>query len=171
MEVFRAELRIIGVNPYVSVPEEILKRILMDAGRDRGNIPIRGELQGLPYKQTLVRFAGEWRLYVNNKMLKNSPEHVGKVIELSVDFDPQDRSLPLHPKLASALERDALARTNFTSLAPSRQHEINRYLCNLKSEAKVDQNVARAIDYLHGNARFVGRNPPPPAAGRRPPDE
>lgn len=160
MKQFKAELKIIGVNPYVDVPIKVLGRIFAEAGRDKGPIPVHGTVNGAPYTQTLVRYAGEWRLYINTTMLKHSPKHVGETLEIAVDFDPRDRTLPLHPKLQAALESNASAMSVFTSLAQSRQHEINRYICSLKSEAKVDENVQRAINFLTGNGRFVGRDKP-----------
>ena len=70
MHTFQAELKIIDINPYVEVPERILSAVFKQAGKDKGNIYIRGTINEVPYRQTLVRFRGEWRLYVNTHMLK-----------------------------------------------------------------------------------------------------
>ncbi|HYH75153.1 MAG TPA: DUF1905 domain-containing protein [Candidatus Saccharimonadales bacterium] len=74
MHTFTAEIAIIGVNPYVSVPEEILAAIFAEANKNKGPMPIHGYINKTPYTQTLVRFANEWRLYINTTMLKNSPQ-------------------------------------------------------------------------------------------------
>src|SRR5690606_41266848 len=66
---FRSD--IIGVNPFVFVPEDILKAIFEQAGKDKGPIPIKGLVNGKPYTQTLVKYSGEWRLYINMIMLKD----------------------------------------------------------------------------------------------------
>jgi hypothetical protein len=157
MYTFSTLLEIIGINPYVSVPDDILSRIFNKAGKDRGTIPIHGTVNGNAYTQTLVRYKGAWRLYVNTTMLKNSPKRIGETLTVTIDFDHRDRALPIHPKLNEALEQDAHARSVFESLSPSHRHEINRYITNLKSAAKVDENVQKAIGYLHGNGKFVGR--------------
>lgn len=155
---FTATIEIIGVNPYVFVPGDILQQIFLKAGKSAGPIPVRGSIQGMPYAQTLVRYAGEWRLYINMKMLKNSPQRVGEEITISIEYDPSDRLLPLNPVLEAALLRDKEAQATFDSLSPSRRHEINRYISGVKSEEKILENVQRAIEYLHGNAKFVGRH-------------
>jgi hypothetical protein len=157
MHDFTATIAIIGVNPYVSVPQDILAALLAQAGRQNGPIPVHGRINDTPYTQTLVRYAGAWRLYINTLMLKDSPKRIGEVIHISIDFDPRDRSLPLHTALHEALQNDAVAQRVFDSLSPSRQHEINRYISALKSDAKIHQNVQRAIAFLHGKGRFVGR--------------
>lgn len=154
---FSSRIAIIGINPYVSVPAEILAKIFTKAQKDKGPIPVCGYINGTAYTQTLVRYANEWRLYINTKMLKNSPKRVGEIIEVSIDFDPADRTIPLHPELAKALIHDTHAQQVFDALTPSLRKEINRYISNLKSEAKVHENVRRAVDFLHGRGRFVGR--------------
>lgn len=157
---FTATLQIIGVNPYVSVPANILASIFAAAGKSKGPIPIHGTINGNDYTQTLVRYSGEWRLYVNTSMLKHSPQHVGELLEMTISYDERDHTLPLHPKLRAALSKDAEASATFHSLPPSRQHEINRYICSLKSDAKIDENIVRAMLFLHGRGRFVGRDRP-----------
>jgi len=154
---FKAEIKIIGVNPFVFVPEDILAVIFVAAGKNKGPVPVYGTINDVPYTQTLVRYANEWRLYINTLMLKNSPKRIGETIEVTIEFDPKDRTLPMHPKFQAALEKDAHAKRILSSLAPSLQNEINRYIIKLKSDEKVEENVHRAIAFLNGKARFVGR--------------
>lgn len=157
MHKFKAEIKIIGINPYVFVPEEILSAIFVAAGKNKGPVPVCGAINGTPYAQTLVRYANEWRLYINTVMLKDSPRRIGETIDVTIEFDPKDRTLPLHPKLRAALKKDAHAQQVFVSLTPSLQNEINRYISQLKTDAKVDENVSRAMAFLKGSGRFVGR--------------
>lgn len=158
MHCFSAEIAIIGINPYVSVSEEVLAAIFAKAGKNKGPVPVRGTINDILYTQTLVRYANEWRLYINTRMLKNSPKRIGETVEITIDFDPTDRTLAIHPKLQEALSSHTHARQVFDSLAPSLRHEINRYITNLKTDAKVEQNVQRAIDFLESRGRFVGRD-------------
>ena len=65
MKSFKAKIEIIGVNPYVPVPDKILQYIFSRVGSVKGNIPILGTVNGVEYKQTLLRFGGAWRLYIN----------------------------------------------------------------------------------------------------------
>src|SRR3546814_14403829 len=99
---FTAKLEIIGINPYVFVPEDILTGIQAQAGKDKGPIPINGTINGKLYRQTLVKYSGAWRLYVNLEMLKNSPKRIGENVTLEIAFDPVDRTITPHPNLAEA---------------------------------------------------------------------
>jgi uncharacterized protein YdeI (YjbR/CyaY-like superfamily) len=160
MQKFSAPLEIIGINPFVIVPDRVLNRVFKDSGKDKGFIPIHGTANGTSYKQTLVKFRGAWRLYVNTTMLKDSPKRIGEIVNLTVEFDPADRTIKLHPKLSKALKLNQAAKAKFESLAPSRRNEIVRYISYLKTEESVDRNVLKAIKFLLGEEMFVGRDKP-----------
>lgn len=157
MHIFNARLEIIGINPFVYVPKDILTDIFMKAGKNKGGIPVCGSILDKPFAQTLVRYSGEWRLYINTTMLLHSPRHVGETLRVTLDYDPKDRTVPLHPGLAAVLAQDPAAQVTYEKLSPSRQKEINRYLYNLKTDAAVQGNIDRAVQFLHGKARFAGR--------------
>jgi hypothetical protein len=157
---FSATIEIIGINPFVYVPDEILKHIFEKAAKSKGPIPIKGTVNSIPYTQTLIKFKGEWRLYINTKMLKNSPKRIGEQIEISINYDPEKKEIPIHPKLLQSLNENVAANTVFQNLRPSLQHEIIRYISHLKTEESIDRNVPKAIAFLLGKGRFVGREKP-----------
>lgn len=157
---FSAVIDIIGVNPFVFVPGDILQAVFKQAGKDKGQVPIKGTINGKPYTQTLVRYSGHWRLYINTTMLKDSPKHIGETVELTISYDPADRSIAPHPKLLAALNKSKQAQEIFDSLPPSRRHEIVRYIAALKTEESIDRNVEKAINFLLGKQRFIGRDKP-----------
>jgi len=157
MDEFNGEIQIIGINPFVFVPNHILENIFEQAGKAKSPIPVCGTINGKPYQQTLMRYQGEWRLYINTLMLEKSPKKVGETISLTVAFDPADRSVKPHPKFLHALKNNPAAKLKFEDLIPSLQKEIIRYISSLKTEKSVDANVKRAIDFLLGRSSFVGR--------------
>lgn len=160
MHSFKAELKIIGINPFVFVPEKILLEVFQQAGKNKGHIPIKGFINGNAYKQTLVRYSGDWRLYVNTMMLKNSPKRIGETIELTIVFDPESRKVKAPSQFLEALGANPDAKMKFESLSESKKNEITRYLTNLKTEETLQKNIIRAINFLLGKGRFVGRNTP-----------
>ena len=160
MHSFGAVLDIVDGNPFVPVPQNVLESLFERAGRVRGPIPIRGVVNGTPFQQTLVKFRGAWRLYVNMAMLPDSPRRVGGHLELAIAFDPSDRTIAPHPRLVAALEHDEAARRVYEGLPPSRRKEIVRYISQLKTDESVRRNVSRAIDFLNGKGRFIGRDGP-----------
>jgi len=153
-------LDIIGINPFVFVPEPLLQQLFKDAGKDKGYIPVMGKVNGNAYKQTLLKYQGAWRLYINTVMLPRSPERIGELIEVTIGVDSGDRTLQPHPNLVTALAENEDAKQVFDSLTPSKQKEIIRYISFLKSEASRTKNIEKAIGFLLGKNRFIGRDKP-----------
>lgn len=154
---FRATLEIIGINPFVAVPERILRALFKAAGKEKGVIPVKGTVNAKPFTQSLVRYQGAWRLYINTLMLDRSPKRIGETISITIAFDPADRTIPMHPALKKALAKHPKAKKSFEAQTPSRQKEINKYLSSLKNEDSLARNVQRAVRALMGKGDLVGR--------------
>jgi hypothetical protein len=154
---FTTKIKIIGINPFVFVPEKILNSIFKAAEKNKGPIPIRGTINKKNFRQTLVYYSGAWRLYINTTMLKYSPKRIGEQIKINVEYDPDDRTLSLNAELKKALRKNPKAKKVFEKLTPSRRKEINRYISNLKSAESIARNVEKAIRHLKGKERFAGR--------------
>ncbi|MFD0751608.1 YdeI/OmpD-associated family protein [Mucilaginibacter calamicampi] len=160
MATFKARLDIIGINPFVFVPQDILLALFTEAGKDMGHIPVCGLVNGKPFEQTLLRYEGEWRLYINTTMLSHSPKRIGEILEVSIDIDKRDRTLYPHPDLTEALSRNKEAEAVFNSLPPSRRKEIIRYIASLKTSESRAKNIQLAIGFLLGKNRFMARDKP-----------
>jgi hypothetical protein len=147
---FKAEIEIIGINPFVFVPDDILQKIFEQAGKNKGTIPIKGFINGHLYRQTLLKYRNHWRVYINTLMLKNSPKRIGEIIELTIEFDSESREIQVPVIFLKALETNKEASLVFQKLTPSIQKEIVRYLTNLKTEQGLQKNVEKAINFLIG---------------------
>ena len=157
MKSFSAKIQIIGINPYVLLPVALSKYIFQKAGKDKGAIPVKLRIGGKKFIQNLVKYSGKWRLYLNGPMRKAAGKDVGDTIDIKIDYDPKERTIPIHPKLKSALSKNRQAKALFYKLSPSRQKEILRYINTLKSEEAVEKNIIKAIAHLIGNQTFAGR--------------
>lgn len=157
---FSAEIFIIGVNPFVFLPDAVLESIFCDAKKDKGKIPVKMKIEGHEFIQTLIKYSGHWRLYLNTPMRKIAKKELGDTANFEIAFDPEERLIPMHPKLTKALKENPEAKRIFDGLRPSLQLEIVRYISVLKTEESIDRNVLRAISFLLGKERFIGRDKP-----------
>jgi hypothetical protein len=160
MKEFSAIIEIIDINPFVFVPAEVLEEIFVQAGKRKGKIPVRMRIEGHEFSQTLIKYSGYWRLYLNTPMRKAAEREVGQWARFEIEFDPQERITPFHPKFKKALGENPEAQRVYSTLSPSLQKEILRYLANLKTEESLDRNVLRSINFLLGKERFIGRDKP-----------
>src|SRR5687768_3291541 len=147
---FTSQIYKIGINPVVDPPDKVLAEIFAQAGKSKGPIPVRGKLSGATYIQTLVKYQGAWRLYINGNMLKDSGLKVGDDAKVEIEFDPRPREVAMPEALAKGLRKDKGAKAAYENLSASRQKEILKYLGALKSRESVDKNVVRIIKHLRG---------------------
>lgn len=145
---FRARIELLGINPFVFVPEKHLRALLQAAGRERGPIPLRVTLAGVQFRQNLVKSHGAWRLYLNTPMRTALGKDVGDRIAVQLVFDVRPRKEPPNPALSLALAQSAQAKTAFDALAPSRKKEIVRYLNRLESDAARARNIEKVLGWL-----------------------
>ena len=145
---FSARIYKLGVNPVVDPPEAVFETIFELAGRSKGPIPVRGLINGAEFMQTLVKYAGKWRLYVNGEMLEASGLNVGDTASIEIEYDPRPRQYPVPAALRRALASDPKARAAWDALTPSRRTEIVRYLTSLKTEASVSKNIEKVVRML-----------------------
>ena len=111
MKSFTATIQIIGINPYVLLPAAILDYLLRQYGKPKGQVPVKILINKTEFIQTLVKYAGEWRLYLNTPMRKIAGKNVGDKITISIDYDPEERKTPMHPKLQAALQKKSCGQT------------------------------------------------------------
>lgn len=158
MKTFSAKIQKIGVNPHVLPPSPVLKNLFRQSGKSKGPIPVCGTLNGNKFIQTLVKFSGKWRLYVNTPMRREAGIDVGDTANVEIAFDPKPRIIPFHNALAYDLDKNKKAKAVFKKLPPYRQKEIMRYITTLKTEEALIRNLKKVIRHLKGKARFAGRD-------------
>jgi len=158
LQSFSAKIFIIGVNPYTLVPKKVLDELFKQARKSKGAIPICGTLNGKKYVQTLVKYSGKWRFYLNTPMRKSAGIDVGDRAHVKMKFDSRSREIIAHPNFLEALKNNVVAKNVFEKLTPSRRKEIVRYIGFLKTEESRQRNIKKVMQHLLGNARFAGRD-------------
>lgn len=149
-ETFSAIVDKIDINPYVQVPDDVLKKLQRDAKKEKGPIPVKGTLQGKPFLANMVRFRRMWRLYLNTPMRRAANVEVGDQVSIRLQFDSRARTVPAPRQFTLALSKNKHAKEAFEKLAPSRQKEILRYLNNLKQADTLERDIQKVIQYLQG---------------------
>src|SRR5690349_20265211 len=95
---FSAKIEIIGVNSFVFVPGKVLNELFIQAGITKGKIPVNMTIDGHAFTQTLVKYSGHWRLYLNMPMRKAAGKDVGDKAVFELSFNPIKKEVPMHPK-------------------------------------------------------------------------
>lgn len=145
---FSDTVKKVDINPYVKVPDAVVQKLLRAAGKERGPLPVKGTVQGQPFKATVVLFRGVWRLYLNTAMRRAAGVDVGDKAIVALIFDNEPRSVPMPGALSAALSENQAAGEAFRKLPPSHQREILNYLNSLKRSESLKRNVERTVRIL-----------------------
>lgn len=158
MNIFSSTIHIINGNPYVRPPDKILFEIFQQAHKDKGPIPVRGKLNGTEFHQSLLRYQGDWRLYINGAMAKKAgfkyvgsiTAIVGQKVKIAIAYDPKPPQYLMVPEFQAALSKDKKAKLAYGQLTVGRQKEILRYFSFMKNKSSLIRNIERVMQHLRG---------------------
>jgi hypothetical protein len=149
LEKFDAEIKKLGINPFVFVPEKVVSSLLANAGKKNLPVQVKGTLNGkTSFTSTVVRYQGAFRLFVNTQMRKDAKVEVGDDVCVELEYDPSRRMPPIPDAFRKALHENGLAKERWRLYPTSRRKEILDYLNSLKTEASLERNVARILRIL-----------------------
>jgi hypothetical protein len=148
MKSFKTKIEIIGINPYMEVPASVLKVLFKEAKKETSPIRVRGTLDGHKFEQTVVKYQGKWRLYLNTPMRDAADLEVGDTATAKIEFNPEPKVEKENKKLLAKLAKNKIAKANFKMLAPYHQAQIHRYLNMLKSEDALTRNIETVMLHL-----------------------
>jgi Domain of unknown function (DUF1905) len=113
--IFSGEIEIIRINPFVYVPDNVLKSLFIQANKDKGKIPVKIKIDGHEFPLTLIKYNGQWRLYLNTPMRKSAGKDVGDRAAFEINFDPEERIIPAHPKFIKAFRENKKPKKYLTT--------------------------------------------------------
>jgi hypothetical protein len=160
---FRALIKIHGINPYVLVSAQRASELKPGW---RKPMPVLVRIDGKPEEPWSINMMplgdGSFRLYLHGAVRKASGSGVGDLVRVEIRFDSAYKNGPQHPVpswFRSALQGNLEAKKNWERLVPSRKKEILRYFAALKSADARERNLARALQALSGEpVRFMARS-------------
>jgi hypothetical protein len=139
MRRFRAKLEPVPHGGcFVVVPPDVAAAAGLKY-RDR----VRGTVNGVPYRSSLMKYSGVFHMGVHKTTLANAGVGLGDEVRVGIERDPEP--LPtdtVPPDLARALRANARAAAAFARLAPSHRREYVGFVI----EAKRPETRARRVE-------------------------
>lgn len=160
--VLSAEILIRGINPYVLISKDQAEKIKTGW---RKPLPVVIRVNGQPAESWHINMMpagnGDFYLYLHGDVRKASSTNIGDTVSVEIAFDVNYRNGPqaMPEWFAKALADLPIASANWNKLSPSRQKELVRYMCGLKSSKAKSTNLERALNVLSGaDDRFMARD-------------
>ncbi len=138
---FSATIHKLGINPVVDVPEKIVDALLRQAGKNSAPVQVICNLDGVEFDANIVRYAGDWRLYLNTPVRKSAGKDVGDTVKITLAYDPSVRMPPMPEAFRLALKDNTDAQKAWRLRPTPKRREILEEL-NQKPD---DAELARGI--------------------------
>ena len=139
---FRAELRLEGKTAtYVVVPLDV------PAVFGRARPPVRGTVNGAPFRSTITKYGGDdYYLVVNRQVREAAGAVAGDTVEVEVELDTKPRTVRVPKDLAAALEDEA--RAVFDRMSYTHRKEYVDWITEAKREETRRRRIAKAVGMI-----------------------
>ena len=148
MQVFSAPIVKLGINACLNVPEKIDKRLLAAAGKKNAPVQVKCILNGVDFDANVVRYSGDWRLYLNLVTRRAAGCDIGDKIKIHLTYDPSIRMPPMPESFRQALRGDADLQKAWRLRPSAKRREILESLNDKKSDTELTRGIAETIGLL-----------------------
>jgi hypothetical protein len=136
-----------AITPPVNVPEFF---------GTRARVPIRGTINGYPFRSSLMPMGGCDMMPVNSTLRKGADVKPGDTVDVVMEQDEEKRTVEPPPLLKKALAKNKMARTNWGKLSFTHKKEIAVCIAGAKQEETRTRRLAKVMRLLKTGAKWTG---------------
>ena len=118
-----------------------------------GRPPVRGTVNGAPFRTTIARRGGRSLLVFNREVREAAGIAAGDTVTIELERDDEPRVVETPPDLAAALDADPEARAFFERLSYTHRREYVRCIEEAKREETRRRRVEKAVAMLREGAQ------------------
>jgi hypothetical protein len=122
----------------------------------RARVPVRGTLNGFPFRSSLMPMGGCHGMAVNKTIRDGAGVEAGDTVKVVMERDEAERVVEVPALLKKALAKSKTARANWQKLAYTHQKEIALSIGGAKQEETRARRLAKAIDILKTGKKWTG---------------
>jgi hypothetical protein len=111
--------------------------------------PVRGTVNGVPFRSRLMVYGGATWLGLRNELRSEAGISDGDSVDVELDRDDAPREVEVPAELAAALASDSVARGVYESLSFTHRREYAEWIAGAKKEETRTRRVAKALEMLH----------------------
>jgi len=136
-----------AITPPVDVPEFF---------GTRARVPIRGTINGYPFRLSLMPYGGIHMMPVNSTLCRGAGVKPGDQVEVVMESDEENRTVDAPPPLKKELAKNKTARANWEKLAFTHKKEMAQSILGAKQEETRTRRLAKVVDVLKTGKKWTG---------------
>lgn len=122
----------------------------------RARVPVRGTINGFPYRSSLMPMDGCHRMVVNREIREGAGARAGDTVKVVMERDEAPRTVTPPPSLKKELAKNKTAQTNWGKLAFTHKKEMARSIVEAKQEETRARRLAKVMDVLKNGKKWMG---------------
>jgi hypothetical protein len=145
IQIFAGRIYRVGLIRYVDVPTDVSKAL----GREQANVPVRGTVEGVPVRTTLVSRGNRChRMAIHGDIREKLRVDSGAVLEIAIERDEDSREPVLPPALVVSLRQSPDAQAMFKGMTTTLRRQIVRNIMSVKSQEALERRVVKVVSRL-----------------------
>jgi hypothetical protein len=122
----------------------------------RARVPVRGTINGFPFRSSLMPMSGCHFMCVNKTMRDGAGVKAGDTVSVVMERDEALRTIETPPLLKKALAKSKTALANWEKMSFSNRKEIALSITQVKQEETRARRLAKAMDILKSGKKWTG---------------
>jgi Bacteriocin-protection, YdeI or OmpD-Associated/Domain of unknown function (DUF1905) len=115
--------------------------------------PVRGTVNGFPYRSTIMRYGETYYLGLNREIRDGAVIDAGDVVTIEMELDDAPREVEVPEELAAALDAEPAARRAFDGLSYTHRKEYAGWVAEAKREETRRTRAGKAVAMLTEGTR------------------
>ncbi len=155
MKQFKFKVRIegkeAGVVAAITPPFDVV-----EAFGTRARVPIRGTINGFPFRSSLMPMGGCHMMPVRKTLRDGAGVNPGDVVSVVMERDEAERIVEAPALLKKELEKNKTVRANWEKLSFTAKKEIALSITSAKQEETRSRRLAKAVAILKTGKKWTG---------------
>ena len=114
----------------------------------RARVPVRGTINGFPYRSTIFPMGGCFMMAVNRQMREGAGAKAGETISVVMERDTEPRVVTPPADLARALKANREAQATWDKLSYTHRKEYARTVEEAKRPETRQRRIEKAVEML-----------------------
>jgi Bacteriocin-protection, YdeI or OmpD-Associated/Domain of unknown function (DUF1905) len=150
---FRAKIqgKEAGVVAAIAPPVDVIEYF-----GTRARVPIRGTINGFPFRSSLMPCGNVRRMPVNKVLCQGAGVAPGDVVEVVMERDGEERTIEPPPELKRELAKSKKAQARWDELAFTHKKEMANSISGAKQEETKKRRLAKVMQVLKTGAKWTG---------------
>jgi len=129
---------------------------VMEMFGTRSRVPVRGTINGFPFRSSLMPMGGCHMMAVNKTMREGSRAKAGDVVDVVMERDDEARTVEAPPELSKELAKNKKAQERWEKLAFTHKKEMAISIRDAKQEETKRRRLAKVMQVLKTGAKWTG---------------